>query len=247
MRKKAFIAYLLIILICLSGCDHGGETSPTSDDLPSSVNSSINSPSESKYLNAVEKYEAGDFATAVVMFQELGEYRDSESYIENISVMMPYQGTWEDGAKFLPKTIVISGWELLYINHHSSGDTEDSFDLSLNDDGSVNSSGSSALLPAVLLVDENGQLVYRAVQKNGTVSDGNVFDKKSDSTDHPELLVAPEIGMTEEQVIDSTWGYPEKKNKTTTVNGTGEQWVYSCGYIYFDNGIVEAIQETNSN
>lgn len=54
----------------------------------------------------------------------------------------------------------------------------------------------------------------------------------------------PYIGMTADEVKNSTWGNPSKINKTTTQYGVHEQWVYSSGrYIYFDNGIVTAIQE----
>lgn len=52
------------------------------------------------------------------------------------------------------------------------------------------------------------------------------------------------IGMNPDEVIES-WGYPAKKNTTITVNGTSEQWVYSVDaskYVYFENGIVSALQ-----
>jgi hypothetical protein len=50
--------------------------------------------------------------------------------------------------------------------------------------------------------------------------------------------------MTEAQVRNSTWGSPEKINRTTTANKVSEQWVYSgYRYIYFDDGIVTAIQD----
>lgn len=53
----------------------------------------------------------------------------------------------------------------------------------------------------------------------------------------------PSIGMTANEVLNSTWGKPESINKTTNVNGTSEQWIYSgYRYIYLDNGIVTAIQ-----
>ena len=57
----------------------------------------------------------------------------------------------------------------------------------------------------------------------------------------------PTIGMTAEEVRNSTWGEPDDINKTTTKYGTSEQWVYKNSndfkYIYLDNGIVTAIQE----
>ena len=55
--------------------------------------------------------------------------------------------------------------------------------------------------------------------------------------------VAPRIGMTKAQVLDSTWGEPDYKNITEHSYGVHEQWVYEGeGYIYFDDGIVSAIQ-----
>lgn len=54
----------------------------------------------------------------------------------------------------------------------------------------------------------------------------------------------PKVGMTEEEVLNSTWGSPNKRNKDTYSWGTQEQWVYNKkGYIYFENGIVTVISE----
>lgn len=54
----------------------------------------------------------------------------------------------------------------------------------------------------------------------------------------------PKIGMTADEVKKSKWGHPNKINRDTYSWGTSEQWVYnSYGYVYFENGIVTAIQE----
>lgn len=55
----------------------------------------------------------------------------------------------------------------------------------------------------------------------------------------------PHVGLTREQLENSSWGKPEKINTTTTETGTTEQWVYGNGkYAYLDdNGFVTAIQE----
>lgn len=51
------------------------------------------------------------------------------------------------------------------------------------------------------------------------------------------------IGMSTEQVLNSSWGKPQKVNTTTTSLGTREQWVYGNGnYLYFENGILVTIQ-----
>ena len=53
----------------------------------------------------------------------------------------------------------------------------------------------------------------------------------------------PRIGMTEAQVLASSWGKPTSVNTTITAYGNSEQWVYGYGmYVYFRNGKVSAIQ-----
>lgn len=57
----------------------------------------------------------------------------------------------------------------------------------------------------------------------------------------------PAIGMTAEEVLNSTWGEPDDVNKTTNKHGVSEQWVYITDkgnkYIYLEDGIVTTIQE----
>lgn len=43
------------------------------------------------------------------------------------------------------------------------------------------------------------------------------------------------IGMTKQQVLDSSWGRPRDRSSTTTVFGTTEIWLYESGsFLYFD-------------
>ena len=56
----------------------------------------------------------------------------------------------------------------------------------------------------------------------------------------------PKIGMTGEEVKNTSWGSPNKINKYTYSWGTEEQWVYdNYRYVYFENGKVISISETN--
>lgn len=59
-------------------------------------------------------------------------------------------------------------------------------------------------------------------------------------------LPKAKIGMTAKQVLDqSSWGSPDKINRTTTAQGFREQWVYrSDAYLYFTNGKLTAIQNS---
>jgi hypothetical protein len=50
------------------------------------------------------------------------------------------------------------------------------------------------------------------------------------------------IGMIAEQVRKSSWGKPRSINETITAGGQHEQWVYSGGYLYLENGVLTSIQ-----
>ena len=81
------------------------------------------------------------------------------------------------------------------------------------------------------------------------------FDKSNPQNSDSDIQTAiteeakrsPEIGMTADEVKNSTWGEPSDINKTTTKYGVREQWVYRSSsktkYIYFEDGIVTTIQE----
>jgi hypothetical protein len=51
------------------------------------------------------------------------------------------------------------------------------------------------------------------------------------------------VGMSKDDVLTSSWGKPQQINTTTTSRGNREQWVYGGrNYLYFENGILVAIQ-----
>ncbi len=50
------------------------------------------------------------------------------------------------------------------------------------------------------------------------------------------------IGMTKQEVLESSWGRPRKVNSTHTALGVREQWVYDGGYLYFTNEVLTAVQ-----
>lgn len=49
------------------------------------------------------------------------------------------------------------------------------------------------------------------------------------------------IGMTQQEVLASSWGKPRRVNRDTYRFGVHEQWVYDGGYLYFKDGILDAI------
>ena len=50
------------------------------------------------------------------------------------------------------------------------------------------------------------------------------------------------IGMSQQDALDSSWGRPNKVNRTTGSWGVHEQWVYDGGYLYFEDGTLTSIQ-----
>ena len=91
---------------------------------------------------------------------------------------------------------------------------------------------------SVCCVSWNDDILYEYFKSKPQEPDSEV------ETTEPKAKLEPAIGMSAEEVENSTWGKPTKKNKTTTAYGIHEQWVYSSGrYIYLDDGIVTAIQE----
>ena len=61
--------------------------------------------------------------------------------------------------------------------------------------------------------------------------------------DMAELVIARQvaIGMTP-AMVTASWGEPENVNTTITAAGQREQWVYVSSYVYFEDGVVSAIQ-----
>ncbi len=84
--------------------------------------------------------------------------------------------------------------------------------------------------------DGSGAMRFLKADKTGvSITYANLSEAKSE----------PTIGMTKEEVLNSTWGEPNKKNISEYEWGTEEQWVYygnKC--IYFEDGIVTAIQKS---
>lgn len=102
---------------------------------------------------------------------------------------------------------------------------------------------------------------YAKMQKNNAISEKQKKkteqDKDQREQQHIQALVDKygqsnvnlarqgkvKIGWNKELCIEA-WGKPRSVNKTTTAYGVHEQWVYSTSrYLYFDDGILTAIQE----
>lgn len=90
-----------------------------------------------------------------------------------------------------------------------------------------------------------GDVQFESPNNNVKVIRKNFFEEKTVEPITPSAKKEPKIGMTKEEVLNSTWGSPKKKNISEYAWGTEEQWVYdNYQYIYFKNGIVTSIQRS---
>ncbi|MGN6831098.1 zinc-ribbon domain-containing protein [Paucibacter sp. M5-1] len=87
---------------------------------------------------------------------------------------------------------------------------------------------------AISLLKEARAAVVKAVQRDKQIAAAERARKKKEGVS---------IGMSEQDVRDSSWGRPESINRTTSASGTREQWVYGGrNYLYFENGRLTSIQ-----
>lgn len=206
------------------------------------INEEINS---QRYKEAYNFYVEGNFDEAEELFSQitLETYKGTERYLENIVQLKKYTGTWSeiggDG-----NWLIFDKWtvyEVVNPNNFFQTIFDDKYNLDDSKDHI------KVTFPAAVIkyyINENGQLTKERIHKNPNENTVQTFKKINESTALPAGIKEPQIGMTAEEVKKSTWGEPEKINKTTTKYGVSEQWVYyGYKYIYLENGIVTAIQE----
>lgn len=152
-----------------------------------------------------------------------------------------YQGEWQS-QESENRRLIGNGISINFVSDSSIGDKSfrhvTSFELGYDENDEIVVCGDTGN-PSYEIFIEN-DVLYLTQISSGAVE---TYVKISDNTDVPEEKVEPSIGMTEDEVLASTWGAPTKRNKTTTSSHEREQWVYSDGYIYFTDGIVTSIQE----
>ena len=167
--------------------------------------------------------------------------RPAQASKELLEAASIYQGEWERskyGKAVISADTVNFVYDMEISGKHSV--SINTFYFAFSSDGTlvINNQHGQARYNISLLEDGKMQ-----IQNIGSDDEPDVYEKISDSTIVPEEKGEPTIGMTEQEVCASSWGYPKKQNTTTTASGTRIQWVYDFGYIYFTNGVVTAIQE----
>jgi tetratricopeptide (TPR) repeat protein len=186
---------------------------------------------ETTYLQAKKLYDSGDFTTADKQFKTIETYQDAKQYIENISFLERFQGTWESEFGFSQR--IFSGWKVYSVYFPDSHDTSvHEWEYERVDNKLITSIGDIYTLAneRTLIENDSGRL--------------EEYARYNSSVNVPNEKPAPRIGMTAQEVRNSNWGSPNDINRTTTQFGVREQWVYNnYKYIYLEDGIVTSISE----
>lgn len=216
------------------------------------------------YTRAIDAYEIGAFKVAMDLFESIPEYEDADDYMLRAKLMNNMQGNWMlRGSKITVFSTVDYNYAALEINGWNAS-------LSYCTDGDATFDKAKE---CELIVSDNETLLfskdnveysmkYRAGCIAATIIKDEHFEKlKSLSSPFYNWLKYdkdtmafvkydsgipkyPSIGMTSDEVVNSSWGTPEEINKDTYSWGVKEQWCYSKNrYVYLEDGIVTAISE----
>ncbi len=186
---------------------------------------------ETDYFKAVSLYKEGYYDDAMKLFRNFDlNYKDVSKYIKSYEKDC-FLGNWV----FVDEFYVYIGAEI----------TKESISF-LHSDGRKDFPQNYRIEGKKLIPDishgtfeyvSDGKLVY----KTKTFGKDFEFEMKRGKI---QKRSAPHLGMTTEELRNSSWGDPEDINSTTTIYGVSEQWCYSgYRYVYLENGIVTAIQE----
>lgn len=213
------------------------------------------------YDVAIGQYEIGKYEEAEELFSNFGDYNDSTQYLEYCNIMLQFQGKYESTV-FTNDYLVLEGNKLIKYDTEAFNEDKISkieFTVSL-----INYTNQYFLVDYAFKDDLSNALILYALISTDDGSEQGInatyLDLNQDylyvRTDEANIKnmedqyqvqinrVEPSIGMTADEVRESTWGEPIKINKTTTEYGVDEQWVYDdYKYIYLEDGIVTAIQE----
>ena len=208
---------------------------------------------EAYYKHGMSLYEAGDFTTAVENLKK-SENPDAKKYIEEGNFLNNLQGVWyiemgdvrydtfHSGVYYMN----FNGWKCTekrtyYFSDYL--DNESTYDYTVKDERIMieKNNGTDTLY------FDNNNLIW--ISSSTDFFGEEVVEErilaKSKSVGYSEGKKHPAIGMTAEEVRNSTWGSPDDINRTVAAYGTTEQWVYgkytTRKYIYFKNGIVTSI------
>lgn len=210
---------------------------------------------EVKYQYGIYNYQIGKIEKAKKYLDEFKDRVEAQEYLNKIELLLNLQGVWK--SEKTSSAIKIKDDMLESYSCFGSGKSP-LYKYTIGNSSSRyfkvdNRSGKIKLEEnKVKVYKDNEEITSMNLEWNNETKNiidyNNILDvtyiKAKDDIKEVEAIKEPSIGMTKNEVRNSTWGEPEDINKTTTRYGTSEQWCYSgYKYIYFEDGIVTSIQD----
>lgn len=102
----------------------------------------------------------------------------------------------------------------------------------------------AAMTPAEIMHSCNEQARDKVGDERKDFIKQCIVGAEAKAAEQKHSCVGAAIGDPTSSVLakNSCWGKPQTVNRTVTSKGVHEQWVYRGGYLYFDNGVLTAIQ-----
>ena len=225
----------------------------------------INETKTAIFSSAVDMVKSRQYDDALRLFQLIPEFEGVAEYTDEIISARLFNGTWQryvtlpGGTEIAAQLFfVINDLNIACVNNNSESLYDDivpqyaTAQIMKSSDGSrirfIDNLGSEQRETTAWLEDG---VLYMSFQyqnySDKTQTDTMVVKniKVLDVVDPVDLCVkAPKIGMSEDEVLSSSWGKPIDIKRTTTAYGTTDQWIYpEYRYIYLMDGVVTTIQD----
>ena len=250
---KKFVFFCSILIFIFALLLHGCSSKPNTTQVKEQEETSIpvtqtteqvvetESP-EIVYARALDYFQAGDYSSARPLFEQLGDYEKSKDYYIADDFMLELAGFytyWNNNERFIfeiGKTVKVMNGNFT-ITEFKNVSLENK-----NDEPRIIAKGDFG---TYAFINDNGTIKF--FSWGSTPTSRSTADEYKSLTKMPDdfgFPTEPKIGMTAEEVRNSTWGEPQKINTTITAYHTTEQWCYSNDrYVYLEDGIVTSIQK----
>lgn len=209
------------------------------------------------YEEAIENFNSGireDVMLSEVQFTKLDGYEDANEYLKMYDFLNEIIGTYSYKSTVGSTTFADEKYSIDYGNVEYTGKAAEILSskatvISIDNELYLLSNFYDNKNSGEVFSIENGKVHFRYADIDESNNYHLSISLKTDKILKRESVISEEIknplvGMTADEVKQSTWGEPEKINKSTYSWGTSEQWCYSgYRYVYLDNGIVTSIQE----
>lgn len=253
MQRK-IIPLLLLIVLMFCSCQAAQSDKQNDTTTPVSVEATTEATeptettepmsTEEMYALATQLFQDQDYEAAKPLFEELGDYENSEDFLWATNFALDHFGFYtfyNDRNKFIFEIgTVVTVMDVS--NNYKTTVFKNTFIDQSNGEKRMVADGDFG---TYAFVDRAGTVEFFAYGSTPTSrTTAEKYETLYRQSEDFSFPTEPKIGMTKDEVLNSTWGEPNKVNTTITETVVYEQWCYSNSrYVYFENGKVTSIQK----